>query len=741
MDLIGAWVVNFYRITDNINSTETQSVKKIKVPHYQRPYSWGPEEVKNLIDDWKEEHERGNDEEYFAGSIVTVKNDDFHSLVDGQQRFTTIFLANYLLMLILRMLIHQAIESHPNKVELLLLQLKKSLSYVSSQEEIPQFIDTNTDWARDDETIQSTVKEYDESVFLPVAAPQATYNIEHRDLLIDAFSQWSLNLEYDRQTYNESLKDSLSRVSVSLGNDANNPLELKIMDFDRDNDVDAPYLNAIYQIFDSFSEATEEKGDVWAEANETKDLITRFIKDIQLCVIQTGDMTDAYTLFEVLNDRSLGLSDLDLIKNNFYRAFCLTNEDEDELTEEDINQQINDRENQWGNQIYSNNTDDNAKLITYLATTYITGNSEIKLQTHDFRKVIDKYLYSDLENPTVEVPVIASTPYSSDDITLDFNIFQTVKIIIDEFNIIKKEKDIKAIKAEYSTDFSNTYKTVHLLRALDQNGVLAGLTNYMLNYIANKTNNFTENERVKEIVTELVMNNDLHNQVHKQAKIYWKCALLSKNHEEPLKLAKSQIQTNHRNSIRTVVTNYDNNDINKNTFTSWLEDWRFPHHHNKLKIRVMFYRLLQLEYIDEQLSRAESTCKYIDKHAGKLQLDHMEPQNPDPDKADQYYNKGYNDETRRQHVNGLGNMMPLPVGKNARKSNRAMFVIFKALEDCGCVGGHWLTTQTKEILEKKKRHTVYTNGVTTIKIPTALFFTERKTLLIDRFYEAVNEVS
>ena len=94
MDLIGAWVVNFYRITDNINSTETQSVKKIKVPHYQRPYSWGPEEVKNLIDDWKEEHERGNDEEYFAGSIVTVKNDDFHSLVDGQQRFTTIFLAN-----------------------------------------------------------------------------------------------------------------------------------------------------------------------------------------------------------------------------------------------------------------------------------------------------------------------------------------------------------------------------------------------------------------------------------------------------------------------------------------------------------------------------------------------------------------------------------------------------------------------------------------------------------------------
>ncbi len=739
MDLIGAWVVNFYRITDNINSTETQSVKKIKVPHYQRPYSWGPEEVKNLIDDWKEEHERGNDEEYFAGSIVTVKNDEFHSLVDGQQRFTTIFLANYLLMLILRMLIHQAIERYPNKVELLLLELEKSLSYVSSQEEIPEFIDTKTDWAKDAATIISTVKEYDESVFLPVAASQATYNNEHRDLLINAFNQWGLNLEYDRQTYNESLKDSLSRVSVSLGNDANNPLELKIMDFDRDNDVDASYLNAINQIFDSFSEATEEKGNVWVEANETKDLIVKFIQDIQLCVIQTGDVNDAYTLFEVLNDRSLGLSDLDLIKNNFYRSFCITNKDV--LTEEDINQQINDRENQWGNQIYSNNTDDNAKLITYLATTYITGNSEIKLQTHDFRKVIDKYLNSDLEYPTVEVPVIASTPYSSDDITRDFNIFQTVKIIIDEFKIIKKEKDIKAIKAEYSTDVSNTYKTVHLLRALDQNGVLAGLTNYMLNYISHKTDNFTESEKVKKIVTELVKKNDKHNGVHEQAKIYWKCALLSKNHEEPLKLAKSQIQTNHRDSIQTVDTNYDNNDINKNTFTSWLEDWRFPHHHNKLKIRVMFYRLMQLACFDNKLSRAESTCKYNDEHAGKLQLDHMEPQNPDLDKADQYYNKGINDEARRSHVNGLGNMMPLPVGINVRKSNRAMFVIFEALENCGCVKDHWLTTQTKGILEKKNNHTVYKISATTIKIPTALFFTERKTLLIDKFYEAVNTVS
>jgi uncharacterized protein with ParB-like and HNH nuclease domain len=739
MDLIGAWVVNFYRITDNINSTETQSVKKIKVPHYQRPYSWGPEEVKNLIDDWKEEHERGNDEEYFAGSIVTVKNDEFHSLVDGQQRFTTIFLANYLLMLILRMLIHQAIERYPNKVELLLLELEKSLSYVSSQEEIPEFIDTKTDWAKDAATIISTVKEYDESVFLPVAASQATYNNEHRDLLINAFNQWGLNLEYDRQTYNESLKDSLSRVSVSLGNDANNPLELKIMDFDRDNDVDASYLNAINQIFDSFSEATEEKGNVWVEANETKDLIVKFIQDIQLCVIQTGDVNDAYTLFEVLNDRSLGLSDLDLIKNNFYRSFCITNKDV--LTEEDINQQINDRENQWGNQIYSNNTDDNAKLITYLATTYITGNSEIKLQTHDFRKVIDKYLNSDLEDPTVEVPVIASTPYSSDDITRDFNIFQTVKIIIDEFKIIKKEKDIKAIKAEYSTDVSNTYKTVHLLRALDQNGVLAGLTNYMLNYISHKTDNFTESEKVKKIVTELVKKNDKHNGVHEQAKIYWKCALLSKNHEEPLKLAKSQIQTNHRDSIQTVDTNYDNNDINKNTFTSWLEDWRFPHHHNKLKIRVMFYRLMQLACFDNKLSRAESTCKYNDEHAGKLQLDHMEPQNPDLDKADQYYNKGINDEARRSHVNGLGNMMPLPVGINVRKSNRAMFVIFEALENCGCVKDHWLTTQTKGILEKKNNHTVYKISATTIKIPTALFFTERKTLLIDKFYEAVNTVS
>lgn len=41
------------------------------------------------------------------------------------------------------------------------------------------------------------------------------------------------------------------------------------------------------------------------------------LEHIKFCVIITGNENDAYTLFEVLNDRALDIEDLDLIKNLF----------------------------------------------------------------------------------------------------------------------------------------------------------------------------------------------------------------------------------------------------------------------------------------------------------------------------------------------------------------------------------------------------------------------------------------
>ena len=70
-----------------------------KIPNYQRPYSWGNEEVKILWEDlWtaftnnKENPEM--DKNYFLGGMVLTPSDkvDYLDVVDGQQRLTTLMI-------------------------------------------------------------------------------------------------------------------------------------------------------------------------------------------------------------------------------------------------------------------------------------------------------------------------------------------------------------------------------------------------------------------------------------------------------------------------------------------------------------------------------------------------------------------------------------------------------------------------------------------------------------------------
>jgi uncharacterized protein with ParB-like and HNH nuclease domain len=73
-----------------------------QVPHYQRGYSWGSEEVKELLSDVFEAHQKFPEEAYLLGQIIVCPSEnrvaDFRSeivqqdLIDGQQRCTTLYL-------------------------------------------------------------------------------------------------------------------------------------------------------------------------------------------------------------------------------------------------------------------------------------------------------------------------------------------------------------------------------------------------------------------------------------------------------------------------------------------------------------------------------------------------------------------------------------------------------------------------------------------------------------------------
>ena len=62
-----------------------------QIPRYQRPYSWGDEQLEKLWEDLIDAKE--NEPNYFLGSIITAKPEDnknYLDIVDGQQRLTTL---------------------------------------------------------------------------------------------------------------------------------------------------------------------------------------------------------------------------------------------------------------------------------------------------------------------------------------------------------------------------------------------------------------------------------------------------------------------------------------------------------------------------------------------------------------------------------------------------------------------------------------------------------------------------
>lgn len=64
------------------------------IPLYQRLYVWGEDQVTTLLEDL-ERATKTPDNYYFLGGTMIVSNQDKYDLIDGQQRFTTLWLLCY----------------------------------------------------------------------------------------------------------------------------------------------------------------------------------------------------------------------------------------------------------------------------------------------------------------------------------------------------------------------------------------------------------------------------------------------------------------------------------------------------------------------------------------------------------------------------------------------------------------------------------------------------------------------
>ena len=62
------------------------------IPTYQRPFVWKKEQIDKLLLDFWNVFIHNEEEDYFIGTVITSKRNEKFELIDGQQRFTTLWL-------------------------------------------------------------------------------------------------------------------------------------------------------------------------------------------------------------------------------------------------------------------------------------------------------------------------------------------------------------------------------------------------------------------------------------------------------------------------------------------------------------------------------------------------------------------------------------------------------------------------------------------------------------------------
>lgn len=86
--------------TQNQFQTSIVSMEKVKnyafsIPTYQRPYVWGDEQLKKLLDDFYNAYSLDPSTPYYVSTFLTKEDGNSAELIDGQQRFTSLWLISF----------------------------------------------------------------------------------------------------------------------------------------------------------------------------------------------------------------------------------------------------------------------------------------------------------------------------------------------------------------------------------------------------------------------------------------------------------------------------------------------------------------------------------------------------------------------------------------------------------------------------------------------------------------------
>lgn len=748
MDLKGAEIRNILEMCMSIG-TKNRVPLKVNIPYYQRPYRWDKERITNLITDFFKNKIENANAEYFVGSVVLVENANTkrYDIIDGQQRVTTVFLFNYLRFLLQRSYVEEMISTKGSNLDGPLQDLEEIYGSLFGSKYIAEFskmrsdiielmepLSDLTDLERD-QVYTEIAELYRKTVLLPERdfSNMDKYFTEYENLQTKFIELDDLSLSYSRKTFNMNLDKALAKACVIVSKDENPKLEI-IGETEKTDVNILQYTNAIKYEFNAIKKLLQLEEKPLQNTRKILRFMKEFIENVRFCVIMTGTERDAYTLFEVLNDRAMEIDDLELIKNLFLKAYCNTSGDADALIDKNIGllDQI------WGDEVFTRDLSDaHKKLISYLGTLYLTADeSAFTNKNERYREIIERNYLNTYS--------LATNKYQFTKALNDIRVYQMLRVIIDEYQIPVRKAAAACIKAENNTQVSITFKTFHLLNALKLDGVMPALTNIIIRQFMNQM----EKSRIKEVdITDFKKyivaikddyqhNSNTYREIHELAFKLWKAALLCKDYEIPREIAKKGLQNismKEWNPSGVMIDAVTQSEMIQQ-FREWIQTWQYGKSGvTDLKVKVLFINLFKTKINSEgtELTFDKAVHSFV---TDKLQLDHMEARTPDSSNMEKYFVPGDPHELREKYVDSLGNMMILDGDNNNEKNNKPLAEAIGYYENM--CAGHWLNMLTTTMLNMYHKDVSIAGSM--FKVPTEQFFYERGSKLRTYFEKIVD---
>ena len=705
---------------------------KVVIPFYQRPYVWKPVNVFKLFSDLRDDlvHNKGEYESgsgYFAGPVVYILRKNSQSvidseMVDGQQRSTSLF---FLLYLNFKRLATKVDKEKNNEYWWKELREKANFIFLDS------FIEMYISESKKDASVE----------FLKCIA-NSKMDVENSTKCYRLIKN-NIKLVYERQDLNNLLAFALasfhlvkfqdSNIRQSIINytikfaqeiddiQINSEDSLEKSDYNHEVSLLPDFDNQTWTIDTAldWADSTQNKSDdrlqviryiegiylvYWASIllkescdnlfSNSNDSTKSALNSLQLCHLSTERQDDAFILFEVLNNTGIGLSNMDLIKNTFYRH----TEDIKEISKENSSVVAN-IDKKWNRCLYSNVDKYLNKPTQFLSFSFLSGDYRLdnKVQNSP-RKTIR----------SLEKSLLKKSSYKLEHLDEDLRIIKIVRDILKK-SLAGNKITQHSIVTIYTAK-SWFCRALTLLDSLGQTGVIPLLFSPILSIIIRE-----DNEAVSDIITAILNNEPKSNcisraDLDKIEKFSYNIALSCLfNDTLTLRNVVNGITPSPflRNSTQNVDSDdndfYFTKDLRCNRFeiflrieslTSFINTslLNIPDAYESLskKISKWSYKNHRAKYLLSILNIIEPThknnfdcnckdyskCEHIDfnfidnlnpsKWGRDLQEDHIEPQNPNSNYSSNRYYQG---EDRDKRIDGVHNIFVTVAKDNIKKSN------------------------------------------------------------------------